>query len=1589
MEFKPTEKKNPTICLNMIVKNESHIIENTLEKLCKKISFDYWVICDTGSTDNTVKIITDFFKTKGIQGELFHDEWQNFAHNRTLALKRAYKKTDLLLVFDADDEIVGDIVLPSAVLFDEYHLKFGSGMGVSYTRVLLINNHKKFQFLSVIHEFINCIEGPTTSSTINSDYYVISGRSGSRSLDPDKYLKDAVILGKAYHVALADNDQLFHRYAFYCANSYKDCGQFENAINWYKITLSHEKQWPQEKYVSCLYIFDCLNALNRKEEGFFYLVKSFQYDNERVECLYPLLVHYCCENMPRVAYNYYLIVKEFYENKYVNTDISNKLFVAIDKFDFFVPYYMILIADKVQDFSCVIKMYEIVFNKKPRMFEDWYVKNFLYNLQFFLQHVSSIDKNNFISLANDYIQFLNDNGIQFENYDFVLKDVYRNAGINFDKYILKPLFNKSQIFDKVECSNSKNILIYTGFSDIDWNYTYTLNNALGGSEKAVAYLSKCFPKEYTIYISGHVKNETIDNIHYIPLDELTNLINRIPFHTLIVSRYISFYEMFPTCSFYQSYIWAHDVLLLPYGSNLNDNQILKKWDNYINGCICLTEWHRNLFSEKYPILKDKITIINNGIDIDSFKVNTNNKIKNRFIYTSRPDRGLNNLLNLWPQILEKIPDATLTISSYGFFPSNPQENELKNIIDQNSDTIHYLGKLKTEKLYEEMSKAEFWLYPTHWPETSCITALEMLMSEVICLYYPVAGLTNTMDKYGIQVSSNEEIETIVKMTESLKNELRENGKKYALSCSWEARFMSWDNLIFGNNDNIKNNDEQVKKRIYELYYSNSSIPSDHVNFLKKLRDEYHFEPKVIYDIGANVLHWTKEAKNIWNNSEIIVFDAITTAKFLYEEQKLKHYIGVLSDEDNKIVKFYENIEHPAGNSYYQEIGHTNSKNLYSDNSFTEQNSTTLTNAVNSNKFPYPDLIKMDVQGAELDIIKGSLEIINKAQYLIVELQHTQYNKGAPLRDVTISFLNKNGWKLIAEKFSDNGADADYCFINTEYKKWLFFIELSFNKENLKDFIDSLNSVYNIEMTSDIDYILNTKFNKVSFISTNSIQELTFINIINKLVNDNSEISILNTEPLNLEVRLNILCNNYNFLQNFVSYPIIIYDYSLSNIRILNETNIKNTIHLEYIPYKFENDFLTILYKNTEKIYDFGIISENNPISHKRRRKVVDYLISNGYKLNIISGWKESRDCQLSKCKTILNIHGELLNQPSLIFEHIRCDRLLHAGFQILSETSLYLDDEFINKFPNLRFINYEDFFKKETYISNYYIKKNKVIDCFIFYNELELLDYRLNLLNDVVDYFILVESTKTFIGKDKPLIYYQNKELFSKFNEKIIHIIVDDMPFDETNINVSNGDQWVNEKFQRNCISRGFNKINFENNDIITICDLDEIPDPIVLLDLKNSNQDIGIQILELDFYYYNLNCKRREKWYHTKVLSYKKYIELNTTCENIRFSSGSTIKKAGWHLSYFGDVNFIKNKINNFSHQEYNNETYTNIEKLQKSVETCSDLYERSGSEMDNIDIKDNDYLPPLYNIYLKNYYKKSINYQDIDYVTNENNNF
>ncbi len=268
----------------------------------------------------------------------------------------------------------------------------------------------------------------------------------------------------------------------------------------------------------------------------------------------------------------------------------------------------------------------------------------------------------------------------------------------------------------------------------------------------------------------------------------------------------------------------------------------------------------------------------------------------------------------------------------------------------------------------------------------------------------------------------------------------------------------------------------------------------------------------------------------------------------------------------------------------------------------------------------------------------------------------------------------------------------------------------------------------------------------------------------------------------------------------------------------------------------------------------------------------------------------------------------------------------------------------------------------------------KIIDTFIFYNELTLLNYRLELLNDYVDYFVIVESTYSFAGKKKELIFENNKNLFSKFKDKIIHIIVDDFEYIYPNINYDQRDQWKNEIYQRNCIKKGLEKINLDDTDVIIISDLDEIPNPNIINDIKKNTLKITYNCLIMDNYYYNLHNKLSSTLNASKIVLYN--IVKNFTIEDIRRNKINidciSIEKGGWHLSYFGDIKFIQDKINNFSHQEYNNTNHTSSNIIEERIKNNIEIFGRKKNKITFIKIKDNTFLPFNYNIYLKDFYNE-----------------
>lgn len=211
------------------------------------------------------------------------------------------------------------------------------------------------------------------------------------------------------------------------------------------------------------------------------------------------------------------------------------------------------------------------------------------------------------------------------------------------------------------------------------------------------------------------------------------------------------------------------------------------------------------------------------------------------------------------------------------------------------------------------------------------------------------------------------------------------------------------------------------QKFLQEYHHSYNIPEKHIEYLRNLKAS-GFEPDVIYDIGANVLHWTKNAEKIWPDAKIILFDAYEPCEFLY--QGYGHHMGVLSKSDNDTVKFYQSQAYPGGNSYYKE-----NSNVFGEFNYAMMTTRTLDSVVKEHNFPLPDLIKIDVQGSEKDILMGAKNTIKYATRMIVELQHVEYNLGAPKSDETLPFIEGLGWKCTDPLFQNNGPDGDYGFVN--------------------------------------------------------------------------------------------------------------------------------------------------------------------------------------------------------------------------------------------------------------------------------------------------------------------------------------------------------------------------------------------------------------------------------------------------------------------------------------------------------------------------------------------------------------------------------
>ena len=219
----------------------------------------------------------------------------------------------------------------------------------------------------------------------------------------------------------------------------------------------------------------------------------------------------------------------------------------------------------------------------------------------------------------------------------------------------------------------------------------------------------------------------------------------------------------------------------------------------------------------------------------------------------------------------------------------------------------------------------------------------------------------------------------------------------------------------------------IQQRLAELS-AQPLLPESHVRFLYHLRDQ-GVQPAIIYDVGACVLHWYSQAVQVWPQAAYYVCEAMHSVEFLYKQHGLNYHLGVLSNSDRRTVAFWQNDHHPGGNSYYKENElHNPQVHEYFNAQHRRLMPTcTLDRVITERGWPLPDLIKMDVQGAEADVLQGMQQVLPHVQHVILELQQVEYNQGAPQAPQVISWLEQQGFSCEAPLFSNNGVDGDYYF----------------------------------------------------------------------------------------------------------------------------------------------------------------------------------------------------------------------------------------------------------------------------------------------------------------------------------------------------------------------------------------------------------------------------------------------------------------------------------------------------------------------------------------------------------------------------------
>jgi len=483
----------PTICLNMIVKNESKIITRLLDSVITII--DTYCICDTGSTDNTIEIIKNYFKEKKISGKIVEEPFKNFCYNRNIALKECIEMSDFILLLDAD--MILDIKLFNKNILttaESFYIIQGNE-SFYYQNIRIIKNNGLFKYIGVTHEYIDIPENTKINSIDKSIIFIKDiGDGGCKN---DKYERDVKLLLEGIK-----NEPNNVRYYFYLANSYHDLGRFGEAINVYKKRIEFDG-WREEVWYSYYRIGLCFKNINKYEDAIFNWLKSFDLYPERLESLYEIISFYRINSNHKLCKIFYDIAKNILDKNFPR---DTYLFLFNDVYTYKLYHEYSIFASYLGIKNINNEIIKILNNSNNendnnnllmnmKFYKDILNKENYYIIDNNINHKLNNEDINFVSSSSCLIKNENDGyylNIRYVNYLIDTEGNYKNCEkniISINKFIhldnnfkIKNEFWMNLIFDNRLYIGIEDTKIFYDNYEKNLKYIgtyYHLNNTLG------------------------------------------------------------------------------------------------------------------------------------------------------------------------------------------------------------------------------------------------------------------------------------------------------------------------------------------------------------------------------------------------------------------------------------------------------------------------------------------------------------------------------------------------------------------------------------------------------------------------------------------------------------------------------------------------------------------------------------------------------------------------------------------------------------------------------------------------------------------------------------------------------------------------------------------------------------------------------------------------------------------------------------------------------------------------------------------------------------------------------------------------------